>query len=43
MKLKKGEIIKDIEREKEVGDYIAAGWEKIEDKKITFPKNSDNK
>lgn len=42
MKLEKNGIIKDIQGEKEIGDYIAAGWkEKTTEKKIIFPKSKE--
>lgn len=40
MKLQKNGVIKDIQNEKEIGDYIAAGWtKKTEEKKIIYPKS----
>lgn len=41
MKLEKNGIIKEIEREKEIGDYISAGWKKVESKKFIFPKTKE--
>ena len=39
MKIEKDGVIKDIIREKEQGDYIAAGWKKVDDvKKTSFSK-----
>lgn len=33
MKLEKDGVVKEIVSEKEAGDYIAAGWKKVEEKK----------
>lgn len=41
MKLIKNGIIKDVEGEKDVADYIDAGWEKYEKKEsVKFIKDS---
>lgn len=41
MKLKKDGVIKDIHGEKEIGDYMAAGWTKIEKEKTIFEKDKN--
>lgn len=33
MKIKKGDVIKEIEEENLLSDYISAGWKKIEENK----------
>lgn len=44
MKLEKNGIIKEIIGEKEIGDYISAGWKEKqirEEKKVIFPKSKE--
>lgn len=38
MKVEKDGIIKVVESEKDLGDYLDAGWKLYEDKKVEMPK-----
>lgn len=43
MKLIKNNVVKEIENEKEIADYMSAGWKEKKEDEIKFPKGLSGK